>query len=121
MTERDSSSVSFDEWRALAARDPEAFEARRREVIAEFIALAPHCRREHLEQLQWRIDRERERYKDPLAACARLSGMMWDRLYGRGGLLAQIRRLDSFWSGEPVPEPPRARVIPFRPREGSRD
>lgn len=121
MAQRDSTSVSFDEWRALAAADPEAFEARRREVIAEFIALAPRCRRTRLEQLQWRIDRERERYKDPLAACAHLSGMMWERLYGRGGLLAQIRRLESRWSGESAPEPPRARVIPFPSRRRNRN
>lgn len=121
MTQRNNTSVSFDEWRALAVADPEAFEARRREVIAEFIAMAPRCRRTHLEQLQWRIDRERERYQDPLAACARLSGMMWDRLYGRGGLLAQLRRLESCWSGEPTPEPPRARVIPFPPQRRDQD
>lgn len=113
MTQHRSAEVSFDEWRDLARTDPEAFEARRRAAVAEAIALAPADRRQRLERLQWRIDRERERYRDPLAACARLSCMMWESVHGPGGLVEQIRHLDARWTGRGPQDRPTARVLSF--------
>lgn len=123
MTQHRSAEVTFDEWRDLARTDPEAFEARRRAAVAEAIALAPADRRQRLERLQWRIDRERERYRDPLAACARLSCMMWESVHGPGGLVEHIRHLDARWSGRSTRDLPTARLLPFpgRQRTARRD
>lgn len=123
MTHQRGPDVSFDEWRDLARTDPAAFEARRRAAVAEAIALAPANRRQRLECLQWRIDRERERYRDPLAACARLSCMMWESVHGSGGLIEHMRHLDARWSGRASGELPTARLLPFpgRPRSATRD
>lgn len=116
MGQAEPGEPSFDDWLRLARRDPVAFEAQRTAVIARTIALAPPARRQRLERLQWRIDRERERYRDPLAACARLSALMWQSVCGRGGLLARLRYLDGRWDGTGPDTLPCARVLPLRRR-----
>ncbi len=81
----------FDEWRLLASRDPEGFEAARRRVLDAVIAQAPEARRQRLKGLQWRVDRVRERSATPLAACISLSDMMWESFAGENGLLEALR------------------------------
>ena len=113
MHSRRPSNASFDQWRELARCDPAMFEERRQEAIAEVIRTAPPQRRERLERLQWRIDRERERYSDPMVACAQLSRMMWESVHGPGGLVAHLRELEACWLGRRRERMPRARVLEF--------
>ncbi|RFA31163.1 hypothetical protein CAI21_00460 [Alkalilimnicola ehrlichii] len=80
----------FDAWAKLANRDPAEFEARRAEYIEQFIRLAPPDRQDRLRRLQWRIDRTRDCASNPLAACLRISAMMWDSLLGERGLLKAL-------------------------------
>lgn len=99
----------FDRLRVLAARDPAAFEAKRREVIEAAIARAPGDRQQRLRGLQWRVEQVRRRAANPLAACIALSGMMWEAVSGQGGLLEVLTQA----------KPPgntlhNARVIPLR-------
>lgn len=82
---------NFDRWLALANEDPEAFEGLRRELIDAAIARAPKERRQRLRCLQWRIEKERDKAKTPMAACISISGMMWDALVGDNGLLDTLR------------------------------
>ncbi|HKJ94446.1 MAG TPA: DUF3135 domain-containing protein [Gammaproteobacteria bacterium] len=108
------SEIRFDAWRALAENDPARFEAERRECIRALIESVPAERRERLERLQWRIDRERERARNPIGACVRLSRMMWDSFAGEDGLADM---LDRFRARRPPPtQRRRAEVIPFRGR-----
>ncbi|MEW5944101.1 MAG: DUF3135 domain-containing protein [Pseudomonadota bacterium] len=93
MSDPDSCLFDFDEWAALAEADPAAFEAKRRQAIEDLIAQAPEHIRHRLRCIQWRIDRERERCRTPLAACLRLYSMMWDSVYGDGGLLWVLRQV----------------------------
>jgi len=74
----------FDEWKALAETNPEAFEFIRQRMIESLIAEAEDS--ERLKCLQWRIDAERKRSKTPMSACVRLSSMMLDSVYGEHGL-----------------------------------
>jgi hypothetical protein len=106
-------SIDFDEWAALAAADPAAFEARRAEVIDEFIRQAPACRQQRLRRLQWRIDQARRLSPTPLSACMKLSQMMWDSFAGDGGL---NDALNSLHRGEHPPHRSQAAVLPFRAR-----
>lgn len=76
----------FDDWKDLAASDPEAFEQRRREVIEQFISSIPPERQLRLRRLQWRIDMERRRCSNPVQSCLSLYTMMWDSVYGSNGL-----------------------------------
>lgn len=66
----------FDEWALLARTAPDEFEQRRRALIEIEILRSDNVRR--MRGLQWRIDLERSRARNPLDACVRLSNMMWD-------------------------------------------
>lgn len=84
-TERQS-IIDFDHWSDLASSNPEAFEAHRNRLIEDAIRNAPAHRQHRLRCLQWRLDQVRSRAHTPLAACIRMSEMMWDALAGEGGL-----------------------------------
>jgi hypothetical protein len=101
--------IDFDQWSSLANLDPEAFEARRHELIEEVIRNAPqHCQ-PRLRCLQWRLDRMRERSGTPLAACIRMSEMMWKSVLGEGGLRDSLECLTQ--ARPQAPRRPRARVL----------
>lgn len=64
--------------------------------------------------LQWRIDAERRRYKHPLKSCMALYAMMWESMYGSGGLMEALNSLREPLLGE-LPKPARsADILPFR-------
>ncbi|MDP1884651.1 MAG: DUF3135 domain-containing protein [Candidatus Moranbacteria bacterium] len=77
----------FEEWVELAKTDPETFEAKRKEVIAEIINSAPEGERDTLSRMQWIVDKERSSAKDPLDACVKISSMMVNRVLGKDGLV----------------------------------
>ena len=83
----------FDEWSRLAKTDPAAFEARRLALIEDYLGQFPPLDQRRLRGLQFRIDMERRRARTPMAACLRLSSMMWDSLLGQRGLKHAIDRL----------------------------
>lgn len=111
----------FDAWSRLAAQDPEAFEMRRRMLIEQLIQSAPDTNRARLKGLQFRLDMERRRARTPLAACLRISDMMWQSLLGPEGLQASLNQLINSTSESPrkstaAAQPTLARVIPFPDR-----
>jgi hypothetical protein len=108
----------FSAWAALARRDPRAFEALRQAKVQDLIDRAPARRRRRLEALQWRIDQERSRAATPLEACRRLSGMMWNSVLGKGGLLESLRtpRQDKVRAEAPQ-QGGGSNVVRFRPRD----
>ena len=83
----------FDLWARLADHDPRAFEAARARVLQSLIESAPDAARRRLEGLQWRVDRIRETADNPMAACLRISGMMWDAVLREDGLVDRIEQL----------------------------
>ncbi len=83
----------FDTWSALASSDPEAFEKQRQGIVNQAIAGAPAGQQQRLRSLQWRIDKAQEMSGTPLAACIRISGMMWDAVLGNGGLVDNLQAL----------------------------
>ncbi|MEW5756719.1 MAG: DUF3135 domain-containing protein [Pseudomonadota bacterium] len=85
--------IDFDAWVELARNDPEAFEARRRNLLEEFISQAAPAQQRRLRCLQWRVDIERKRASNPMAACVRISQMMWDSFVGENGLREAINEL----------------------------
>jgi len=101
--------VDFDTWSELAQSDPEAFEARRAEVIEQMIQRMPVHKQHRMRCLQWKIDQVRARTSNPLSACIKLSEMMWDSLAGPGGLRETLER---FGKGSFEPKP-KARVLDF--------
>ncbi|MFN3595269.1 MAG: DUF3135 domain-containing protein [Thiobacillaceae bacterium] len=115
MTPIQTPDFDFDTWAELARSDPEAFESRRKALIDQLIGAAPAHLRDRLRCLQWRIDVERRRYKHPLKSCMVLYAMMWESVYGKGGLLEALNRLgEPLYTGSPPPAPPSGQVLPFR-------
>lgn len=99
----------FEEWAFLARVDPDAFERRRRNVIAEF--LAGSSRQRVLgESLQARIDLARGRAAEPQQALLNIFSMLREEL---GRLCEKLHELhkvlgESCASEEPsgAPSPP---------------
>jgi hypothetical protein len=110
----DPDLFDFEAWSRLAATDPQGFEAARAEAVAALIDSAPESCRQRLEGLQWRINHVREQSNSPVAACIKLSQMMWDRVLGDNGLVENIERLSTPGTARPPAE--LAEVIALVPR-----
>jgi len=77
----------FDEWAELAKLDPELFEDNRRKVIEEHFKqnIENGClaKKRLLHGLQFRIDMERRKSKNPMGSCTRLSRMLMEQFYSK--------------------------------------
>jgi len=71
----------FDDWAALARRDPEAFARRRDQVVNETCVRLREGSGAAVERICWRIDVERQRCNTPMQLCLKLSSLMWNRFY----------------------------------------
>jgi hypothetical protein len=111
----DLAEMDFKKWSDLAKNDPESFEAMRQAAIEEVIQGAPASQQSRLRGLQWRIDQERRRAANPLAACMRISSMMWNALVGSGGLLENMRELtlDSDAPIQPKRQQAKGKILEF--------
>jgi len=73
---------NFDEWSKLAQENPEEFQRRRQEEIDKVISAAHPAEMQHrLRQLQWSIDMEIKRSKNPLDALVKIQRRMWESFY----------------------------------------
>jgi hypothetical protein len=109
-TESRKPLIEFDQWAELARSDPAAFEQKRAQVIEDMIQRMPPHKQQRMRCLQWKIDRVREKAGNPVAACIKLSEMMWDSLVGPGGLRDALARL-----GNQDFEPPaKAKILELR-------
>ena len=116
----ESIRFNFDAWARLAQEDPAGFEARRREALEEAVRQAPAGRRHRLRGLQWRIDQVREQAGTPLAACLKISDMMWNTVVGPDGLIDNLRMLSQGRPRESSPEGSGV-VVPFRSHSSPAD
>ena len=105
----------FDEWKALAEKDPEAFEQQRQQAIEHMITSVPQERQQRLRGLQWRVDVERAKYKNALMGCRQAFNMMWDSVYSEHGL----QRALNF--DLPQHRAVQAEVLAFKPRASTQD
>lgn len=115
MPDKPSNDLDFARLVKLAGDDPAAFERLRERLIEALIASAPPDKRRRLRGLQWRIDQERARSRTPMAACLRISSMMWDSVLGPDGLVEALQALASGDQGKP--ERPSATVLDFPTRD----
>ncbi|MDH5377826.1 MAG: DUF3135 domain-containing protein, partial [Gammaproteobacteria bacterium] len=75
----DDNQFDFDKWRKLAEKDPEKFEEQRYQLLSRLIESMPGAeRKQRMRGLQWRIDMERKRAKNPIDSTLRIYRMMWD-------------------------------------------
>ncbi len=119
MEQKKTAEIDFDTWSEMARNDPDAFEKMRLQAIEAAIDSAPEANRERLRRLQWRIDQERRLAGTPMAACLRISRMMWRAVLGPNGLNDRFAELQRLVSGETVEtgraadEPLRGEVVAF--------
>jgi len=107
----------FDTWSEIARTDPQAFEEMWVARIQSVIDGAPEANRERLRCLQWRIDQERRLARTPLAACLKISDMMWRAVLGPNGLKDRVGQLEALLNGraqDSAAEP--GRVVALVPR-----
>ena len=119
MTDSDVQEIDFESWSKLAREDPDAFEARRNRVIGEFLASAAPAQQPRLRGLQWRIDQVRRQARSPMAACVRLSSMMWDSVVGDEGLLQSLQCLSDESAARDA-DRAKADVLPFKRPDNER-
>ncbi|HDH04045.1 MAG TPA: DUF3135 domain-containing protein [Candidatus Campbellbacteria bacterium] len=86
-----SIEFNFDEWAKLAKAKPKEFERKRQEAIETTIAEARSENQKHLRQLQWRIDMEIKRSKNPLEACVKVNKMLKNQVFKEGGFLDALK------------------------------
>lgn len=106
----------------LAEQDMAAFEMERNQLINDFIDQG--CNKRLLNGLQFRINMERRRAKNPLDACVRISRMMNEQFYSE--FCPSIRGLNMPGQAKADEQnespPPRlnAKIIPFRPNQDNK-
>lgn len=66
----------FEELVRLAEEDPAALEKLRQEAVNALIQNAPEQQRRRLKGLQFQIDMERQKAKNPMDSCVRISRLM---------------------------------------------
>lgn len=104
----------FGHWAFLARTDPDAFERLRLECLEAVINAAPEPQRRRLRGLQFRIDMERRRSRTALAACIRISQMMWASVNDELVPLLSQASVGTARRSKRLPAAP-ARILPFRP------
>lgn len=101
-------AAAFDKLSKLFQDDPEEFEKYRQMVIEEFIRKLPEERQQRARGLQFRIDNEMRKIKNPLARAAKMNSMMIESLMELDGLFKVAL------GGAELPEPTeKADVLPF--------
>ncbi|GAB1263551.1 hypothetical protein NBRC116493_23510 [Aurantivibrio infirmus] len=69
---------SFDVLKDMAENDPEGLEQLRQQHVNEIIDNAPEKIQRRLRGLQFQIDAQRQLHPAPLAACIKISQMMYE-------------------------------------------
>lgn len=105
----------FDKLRDMAQKDPEGLERLRIQLCDQLIQSAPEAYRRKLRGLQFRVDMERRRAKNPMAACIAISAMMHDSFDQlRQALNEAAGNATSTLGGIQPENPAEAKVLPFR-------
>lgn len=117
-----------EELSKLACDDPQAFEALRDELVADYIRNAPERLQPRLQGIQFRVDAIRRLSRSPLGAAVKIQALMWDSFLRMDQELKNFARFAARRAhpgGEQTEldyAPARsARVIAFQPRSASRN
>ena len=102
--------IDFDHWSELAKSDPDSFEQLRDRTLQACINRSSSAHQARLRCLQWRIDQIRSQSGTPLAACVKISGIMWDTFNRLGKVYNEFEQQSA---GKPMPPQPTAKILPF--------
>lgn len=111
-------AFDFDYWRDLAKNNPEQFEAARKLEIDQYISgLKTEELQDRMRRLQWRVNIERKRSKNPMESAIRIYDMMWDSV---GKNFEAIQNLSDQFKPEAerkYKKPAGAKVLSFKQEE----
>ena len=82
--------LNFDELSELWRNDTEAAEAYHRAIIDDFILGLPEEKQERARGLQWRIDQELRKYKNPISRMNRMVELMWESFFELNSALNRV-------------------------------
>lgn len=114
---------AFDELKKLAESNPDGFETLRQQLVEELISSAPSAYQRRLRGLQFQVDMERLKAKNPMDSCIRISRMMHDSFEQMRSALNGVASLNASGLTEVLMEANReipgddqstAKVLPFR-------
>jgi DNA polymerase II small subunit/DNA polymerase delta subunit B len=111
---------AFDQLKAMANENPEALEQLRNRLVSEVIERAPTHQRAQLEGLQFVLDMERRRAKNPMQCCIRMSQLMHERVERLRQCLKDTMQSDGFSLPETNREESQSAMILNFPK-GSQD
>jgi len=81
--------LNFDQMKDMT---PDELIAYKEKLIENYISSLPEEKQHRLRQLQWKIDGELRKYKDPIAKMNRMAELFWE---GVGHLKAALSKMDS--------------------------
>jgi len=113
MSEQDNNSFDFDYWMNLAKDDPSAFDEQRTNEVKTLIESAPEHMHRRLYGLQWRIDMEVKKGKNPMDSCLRVYRMMLDSIYGEKGLLEALTQMSETTASRETQKQPGGEIVDF--------
>jgi len=102
--------IDFDHWSELAKSDPDSFEQLRDLTLEACINRSSTAHQARLRCLQWRIDQIRSQSGTPMAACVKISSIMWDTFNRLGKVYTD---LEQHSAGKPLPPQPKAKILHF--------
>lgn len=113
-------SFDFDYWVKLAKTNPDAFEAKRKQAIDDYLAGTPEGTQDRLRRLQWRVEMERQRARNPMDAAIRIYDMMWDSVSRN---MDALNELADMLAGQPASSSQlkarEATILSFKSRTGT--
>ena len=100
--------LETDDLARLWQEDPDKAEEYHRAIIEDYILGLPEDKQERARGLQWRIDQDLRRFKDPIARMNRMCELMWSSFFD----------LNNALNGKLPEDRPTAKVLDF-PAPGS--
>ena len=81
--------LNFDQMKDMS---PDELEEYKKKLIETYITSLPEEKQHRLRQLQWKIDGELRKYKDPIARMNRMTELFWE---GVGHFKNALSKTDS--------------------------
>lgn len=71
-------TLNFDQMKDMTTEELIAYKEK---LIEDYISSLPPERQQRLRQLQWKIDGELRKYKDPVAKMNRMAELFWEGVH----------------------------------------
>ncbi len=104
----------FQFWADLAQKDPDAFEKQRKQTIDQYLSsIEDKALQARLSKLQWRVDMERKKSKNPMDTTVRIYDMMWASVSKNYDVLQELSDMTSKNTVQPKKPTTKAPVLKF--------